>query len=165
MSLMSATFVLDADDEKRRKHLQILMNEVWRKILPGPCPKVVCYGSRYYNLATSTSDWDFALLLSPEAQGYDSMLRCTLRQVLCNSELATWSTCREQKHKDTLTWKFTNDTVPTSLHISEASSMKMQLSASSFLFHFYRCKLDFREPVMTVATYLRSENLWLLTAL
>ena len=76
----------------RRERLQSLVGEAWAQLFRPElsCPPVICFGSNVYGLATSTSDWDFALLMPDEHKAYSKVLRAKVRQALCEKGLSTW---------------------------------------------------------------------------
>jgi hypothetical protein len=144
-----------AEIAERLHRMQGIVEIVWRQLFFEECPRVVPFGSVAYDLATSSSDWDYALELPEELAPQGKVFRAKLRQHLCDRGFTTYWKTADQFQLQTLKWKFKGDKVQSSLNVSSTEAMALAMGTTRYLQEFYARNEDMKEPVRTVATLLR----------
>ena len=149
-------FLTEQDEiaETPTDRVQQLVDTVWRSMFRTDCPRIELFGSRDYNLATASSDWDYALEIHDHQSEHAKVFRAKLRQHLCERGLATWWDTEDQLKLNTLKWKFKEDKVQCSLNVSSSASMALARATTSFLRTFYAQRTTAHESVKRVASPL-----------
>ena len=117
------------------------------------------FGSQFYNLATSTSDFDYYLYIPARHVEMSKVIRAIVQQLLCDRKVAVPHACDTGDGKATLSWTYVGrDKIRASLNVSPSDHIRGAMLITAFLADYYADNEELRGIVKAVATRLREKT-------
>ena len=125
----------------------------------GEKAQVKQFGSQFYNLATSTSEFDYYLFIPDRHVEMSKVIRGIVGELLCARGVAVPHTCDPGDGKANLSWTYVGgDKTRASLNVSPSSHIRGAMLITQFLAGYYADNEELRGIVKAVATRLREKT-------